>query len=85
MNKLLVTVLAIAQVLFAANIHCANCAKKVQENIAFEKGVKDLRVDVERKEIEITFNTSKTDTLVLRKAINKLGYSAEIKEYKIIK
>ncbi len=78
-------ILAIVQVVFATSIHCANCGKKVQENIAFEKGVKDLKVDVSGKTVTVVFNDSKTDTLKLKKAINKLGYTADVVEYKVIK
>ena len=78
-------ILAIVQVVFATSIHCANCGKKVQENIAFEKGVKDLKVDVPSKTVTVVFNDSKTDTLKLKKAINKLGYTADVVEYTGIK
>ena len=37
------------------------------------------------KTITVVFNPSKTDTLKLKKAINKLGYEAEVVEYKVIK
>lgn len=78
-------ILAVVQVVFATSIHCANCGKKVQENIAFEKGVKDLKVDVPGKTVTVTFNPAKTDTLKLKKALNKLGYEAEVIDYKVIK
>ena len=81
----LMIVLAVVQVVFATSIHCASCGKKLQENIAFEKGVKDLKVDVQGKTVTVTFNPVKTDTLKLKKAINKLGYTAEVVDYKIIK
>lgn len=77
--------LALVQVVFATSIHCANCGKKVQENIAFEKGVKDLKVDVPTKNVTITFNPAKTDTVKLKKAINKLGYDAVVVDYKTLK
>ena len=80
-----IILLALVQVVFASNIHCANCSRKVQDNIAFEKGVKDLKVDVEGKTITVVFNPAKTDTLKLKKAINKLGYTADIVEYNTIK
>ena len=83
--KNLLIVLSIVQVVFATSIHCANCGRKVQENIAFEKGVKDLKVDVPGKTVTVVFNDSKTDTLKLKKALNKLGYQAEVIEYKIVK
>jgi copper chaperone CopZ len=81
----LMIILAVVQVVFATSIHCANCGKKVQENIAFEKGVKDLKVDVPGKTVTVTFNPAKTDTLKLKKALNKLGYEAEVIDYKVIK
>ena len=77
--------LAVVQVVFATSIHCANCGKKVQENISFEKGVKDLKVDVPTKQVTITFNPTKTDTVKLKKAINKLGYDAVVVDYKTLK
>ncbi|MCQ2142872.1 MAG: heavy-metal-associated domain-containing protein [Bacteroidales bacterium] len=66
-------------VVFSSNIHCANCAKKIEENIAFEKGVKGLEVSVENKTVTVTFDPSKTDTVTLKAAIEKLGYAAKIK------
>lgn len=85
MKQLVVVLLALVQVVFATSIHCDKCGKKVQENIGFEKGVKDLKVDVPGKTVTVTFNPAKTDTLKLKAAINKLGYTAEIVEYKVIK
>ncbi|MCH5173267.1 MAG: heavy-metal-associated domain-containing protein [Bacteroidales bacterium] len=83
--KRFMILLAFVQVVFASNLHCDNCAKKVKENISFEKGVKDLSVSVEDNTVTVVFNPSKTDTLKLKKAINKLGYKAEVVEYKTIK
>lgn len=85
MKNTLFVVLAIIQVVFASNIHCANCSRKVNENLAFEKGVKDLEVSVSDKTIKVSFDPAKTDTVKLKKAINRLGYSAEVREYKKIK
>jgi len=65
-------------VTFSSSIHCKNCAKKVEENLAFEKGVKALEVSVENKTIKVTYDTSKTTVEALAAAIKKLGYSAEI-------
>lgn len=64
-------------VVFQTNLHCAECVKKVMENISFEKGVKDLEVSLEQQTITVTFNPSKTSVETLQKAINKLGYNAE--------
>ncbi|MBO4671824.1 MAG: heavy-metal-associated domain-containing protein [Bacteroidales bacterium] len=85
MKHLIIVLASLVQVVFASTIHCDKCGIKVQENIAFEKGVKDLKVDVPGKTITVVFNPSKTDTLKLKKAINKLGYEAKVIDYKVVK
>lgn len=69
---------------YQTNLHCKNCAAKIQDNVSFEKGVKDLTIDVEKKTVTIVYKTSKTDAEKLRAAIEKLGYKAEIIEDKAI-
>ena len=66
-----------ATVTFKTTIHCKNCVKKVNDNISFEKGVKDLKVSLENKLVTVTYDPSKTDEATLAKAIEKLGYKAE--------
>ena len=66
-----------ATVTFKTTIHCKNCVKKVNDNISFEKGVKDLKVSLEDKLVTVTYDPSKTDEATLAKAIEKLGYKAE--------
>ncbi len=67
-------------VVFATNLHCDKCKKKIEGNIAYEKGVKDLKVDVARKTVSVTYRTDKTNSETLRQAISKLGYTCLIKE-----
>ncbi|MCQ2177718.1 MAG: heavy-metal-associated domain-containing protein [Bacteroidales bacterium] len=83
MKKLLILALAtgLFNVVFLTNLECGHCKKKIEENISFEKGVKDLRVDIESKKVEITFDSAKTDTLKLGNAIRHLGYKAEVVSY----
>lgn len=66
-------------VVFATNLHCAKCVQKVEENIAFEKGVKDLKVELESNTITITYDTKKTTEEKLAQAISKLGYKVVVK------
>lgn len=68
-------------VVYGSTVECKNCEKKVMENIAFEKGVKDISVDLENQTVSIVFDESKTDTLTLAKAIRKLGYEASVLKY----
>ena len=69
-------------VTFDCNIHCKNCQKKVESNIPFEKGVKDLQVSVANKQVTITYDPSKTTPEQLAAALAKLGYPATIAEQK---
>ena len=65
-------------VVYASTVECKNCQKKVMENIAFEKGVKDIDVNLADRSVKVVFDESKTDTLTLAKAIRKLGYEAKV-------
>ena len=68
----------VEEVTFLTYLHCENCKKKVQENIAFEKGVKSLEVSLEDQTIKIGYDPQKTDADKLAKAIEKLGYEARL-------
>jgi copper chaperone CopZ len=64
----------VKEVTFKVHLHCANCVKKVQENIAFEKGVKDLHVCLEDQIVALKYDSAKTSEETLKAAIEKLGY-----------
>lgn len=59
-------------VVFQANLHCVSCKNKVEKNIPFEKGVKDLKVDMDKQTITVTFREDKNSVENLQKAIEKL-------------
>ena len=61
-------------VTFSVHLHCENCVKKVQENIAFEKGVKGLDISLEDQTVAIKYDAAKTSEQTLKTAIEKLGY-----------
>lgn len=65
------------EVTFSVHLHCANCVKKVQENISFEKGVKDLHVCLEDQIVYIKYDAAKTSEEKLKAAIESLGYKVE--------
>lgn len=67
-------------VTFNVGLHCQNCVKKVKENISFEKGVKALDVNLEKKTVTVTYDPAKTDEATLKKAIEKLGYTCSKQE-----
>lgn len=64
----------VKEVTFLVHLHCENCVKKVQENIAFEKGVKDLHVCLDDQTVSIKYDAAKTTEDKLKAAIEKLGY-----------
>lgn len=61
-----------------ASMTCANCQAKIEKNIAFEKGVTALEVDLPSKLVTITYRPQKTNPEKLEKAIRKLGFKTEI-------
>ena len=63
---------------YATNLHCADCANKVRENLSFMKGVKDLDVSLERQRIQIVYNPLKTGAERFAEIIRKLGYKADV-------
>ncbi len=50
----------IRTVVFATNMRCGNCVKKVKENLSFAKGVKALDVSLEKQQITVTYDAAKT-------------------------
>ena len=62
---------------FVTDIDCAGCAKKVTNTIPYEKGVKDVQVDVAAKTVTVTFDPTKTNNETLVKAFAKIKIKAE--------
>ena len=65
----------IKEVTFVVEIDCENCAKKITENVSFEKGVKDLKVSVEDRTVALKYDAAKTSEAVLKASIEELGYA----------
>ncbi len=63
------------EVTFSVSMDCDHCKKKILNNIPYEKGVTDMKVDLPKKEVWVKFNPKKTDKEKLQKAIEKLGYT----------
>jgi copper chaperone CopZ len=65
------------EVTFAVNMFCENCKAKIEKNISWERGVKNLTVDLEKKNVKIVYDPKKTTEEMLEKAVEKLGYTCE--------
>ncbi|MCD7938295.1 MAG: heavy-metal-associated domain-containing protein [Tannerellaceae bacterium] len=55
---------------------CNNCVKKIEKNIAFEKGVTDLTCDLATRTATVTYKTDKTCPGTLASAFKKIGMEA---------
>lgn len=66
-------------VVFTVSMTCENCQKRIEKNIAFEKGVTDMKVNLDEKTVTIEFKNSQTTVDKLKTAIEKLGYEVAIK------
>ena len=60
------------------NMDCENCVKKVEKQIAFERGVTDLKCDLKTKSIEVTYRTDRTSDEKLIAALKKIDMQAEV-------
>jgi len=63
---------------FWVSMHCESCKKKIERDIAFEKGVKSITVDLKEKTVTIKYNADKNTDEKLSEAIKKLGYEVKI-------
>lgn len=59
-------------------MHCESCENKVRKALQFEKGMKDLRIDVEQNVIFLAFDRTKTSLEKLATKLESLGYKIEI-------
>ena len=64
-------------VCFKSNLDCEHCEKTVYEYLKFEKGVKDLKVDLASNTIFIEYKEGKNTEEGFAQAIEKKGYKAE--------
>jgi len=68
----------VSTVKFTTSIDCENCVNTIMKNVPFEKGVKDVSCDLDTKEVTVRYRSDKTRPELLKRAIEKLGYTAEV-------
>ncbi|MDD2436274.1 MAG: heavy-metal-associated domain-containing protein [Massilibacteroides sp.] len=61
---------------YIENMDCQHCVKKIEKNIAFEKGVTDLICNLSDRTAKVTYNTTKTSEAKLRSAFKKIDMEA---------
>jgi mercuric ion binding protein len=60
-----------------SSVVCGQCKDRVESGMVYEKGVKEVTVDLKTKEVTVKYNPSKTTPDELRAALSKLGYDAD--------
>jgi periplasmic mercuric ion binding protein len=60
-----------------SSVVCGQCKDRVEAGLAYEKGVKEVTVDLEKKEVTVKYNPGKTSPAEIRTALSKLGYDAD--------
>jgi copper chaperone CopZ len=71
---------ALKTTVFMTDVDCETCAKKIDNSIPFQKGVKEVKVDVPTRKVTVTFDTTKTNEEALIKAFKKIKINAEVKK-----
>lgn len=57
-------------------MECANCERKVKNNIKYEKGMKEFTTDVKTQTVTITYDAEKTNVEKLQAGFKKFKYEA---------
>lgn len=69
-----------AKTVFVTDIDCEHCVKKIMDNVpSLGKGVKDVEVDLEKKEVTVTYDPAKTNDAQLVRGFASLRVKAEPK------
>ncbi|MBP6978824.1 MAG: heavy metal-associated domain-containing protein [Bacteroidales bacterium] len=67
----------IEKIVVKTSLQCDMCKDRIINNLSFEKGIKDIEVNVEEKTVTVQYNSEKTTPDQIRKAISKIGYDAD--------
>lgn len=62
---------------FKTNMGCHECELKLTNELKFEKGVRDLKIDLASNTIKVVYKTGKNTAENLAKTIEKKGYEAK--------
>lgn len=68
----------VAEATFVTSIDCKNCVKKVEAQLPFVEGIKDMKVTLADKTVWVKYDTKKTNPEKIAAAIVKIGFKAEL-------
>lgn len=61
-----------------SNMHCANCAKRVEKALKANEAVSMVKVDLETKEVCVSYNAHDTNAEALQKLLTDAKFQVEI-------
>ncbi len=68
----------LATVNLTATIDCHHCVEKVMNFMPYQKGVKNVEVDLPTKQIEVEYDVRKADTTTIIKYLKKIDIDAQV-------
>ena len=72
----------ISTVVFTTDIDCGHCAQKVYNTIPYEKGIKDVVVNIQKKTVLVKFDAAKNNIESLTKSFESIKVKVEKTEVK---
>ena len=63
---------------FMTDVDCETCAKKIDNSLPYQKGVKEVKVDVATRKVTVTYDATKSSDDALIKAFKKIKINAEV-------
>lgn len=69
---------------YDVSVHCKSCKAKIERDVAFEKGVKEIEASIENKTVTVKYDATKTDSDKIAAAIKKLGYEVKVHNDKAV-
>lgn len=65
---------------FVTDITCSHCVNKIMNNVpALGRGIKDVSVDLKKKEVTVVYDATKNDNAHIIKGFASLKVNAEVK------
>ncbi len=66
------------QITTTPQMHCANCETKIKNALRFDKGVKQIKTNVEEQTVTVKFDADKVSQDKLFEDLKKIGYDSRL-------
>lgn len=61
-----------------SNMHCENCAKRVENALKANEAVSEVKVNLESQSVCVSYDAQKTNVEAIQKALTAANFQAEI-------